>query len=111
LPIGGPRELFLHIKEEKLAETKEWLVQKIGNKAQIIETREAAEKGLFGLGIPVREIFERTGNLMILPYGNETVWFDNSECRENIFRGQHGGLHEEEMLVPFSITKLSNLEE
>jgi hypothetical protein len=111
LPMGGPRELFLHIKEEKLAETKEWLVQKIGNKAQIIETNVAAEKGLFGLGIPSREVFERIGNLMILPYGNETVWFESSECRENIFLGQHGGLNEEEMFVPFSITKLSDLKE
>ena len=111
MPIGGPRELLLHIKEEKLAETKEWLVQKIGNIAQIIETKEAAEKGLFGLGIPDREIFERTGNLMVLPYRNETVWFENSEVRENILLGQHGGLNEEEMLVPFSMTKLSKLRE
>jgi hypothetical protein len=111
LPIGGPRELFLHIKEEKLAETKEWLVQKIGSKAQIIETKEAAEKRLFGLGIPEREVFERTGNLMILPYGNETVWFENSESGKISFLGQHGGLHEEEMLVPFAITKLSDLKD
>jgi len=111
LPTGGPRELFLHIKEEKLAETKEWLLQKIGNKAQIIETKEAAKKGLFGLGIPDREVFERIGNLMILPYGNKTVWFENSEGIKITYLGQHGGLHEEEMLVPFSITKLSNLKE
>ena len=111
LPIGGPRELFLHIKEERLAETKEWLVQKIGKKAQIIETREAAEKGLFGLGISERDVIERTGNLMILPYGNETVWYENSEGGKISFLGQHGGLHEEEMLVPFAITKLSDLKE
>ena len=111
LPIGGPRELFLHIKEEKLAETKDWLMQKIGDKAQIIETKEAAEKGLFGLGIPNNEVIERTGNLLILPYGNETVWFENSEDNKISFLGQHGGLHEEEMLVPFSITTLNNLKE
>ena len=111
LPIGGPRELFLHIKEDKLVETKEWLEQKIGNKAQIIETKKAAETGLFGLGIPDREVFERTGNLMILPYGNETVWYENSEGNKISFLGQHGGLHEEEMLVPFAVTKLSNLKE
>jgi hypothetical protein len=111
MPIGGPRELFLHIKEKKLVETKEWLVQRIGNKAQIIETKEAAEKGLFGLGIPKKEVFERTGNLMILPYGNETVWYENSEGNKISFLGQHGGLNAEEMLVPFAITKLSNLKE
>ncbi len=111
MPIGGPRELFLHIKEKKLVETKEWLVQKIGNKAQIIETKQAAEKGLFGVGIPDREVIDRTGNLMILPYRNETVWYENSESNRISFLGQHGGLHEEEMRVPFAVTKLSNLKE
>jgi hypothetical protein len=49
--------------------------------------------------------------LMILPYGNETVWYENSETNRISFLGQHGGLHEEEMLVPFAITTLSNLKE
>ena len=110
-PLGGPREVFLHIKDEKLIETKEWLSQKIGNKAQIIETKEAAEKGLFGLGVPSGEVFERTGNLMILPYGNETIWFENSENRKISFLGQHGGLNEQEMVVPFAMAKLSSLKE
>ncbi len=109
MPIGGPRELFLHIKEDKIVETKEWLIQKIGNKAQIIETKQAVEKGLFGVGIPDREVVERTGNIMILPYRNETVWYENSDVNRIRFLGQHGGLHEEEMRVPFTITKLSNL--
>ncbi|MGA3291250.1 MAG: alkaline phosphatase family protein [Candidatus Bathyarchaeia archaeon] len=111
LPTGSPREVFLHIKEEKLAETKEWLQQKIGNKAQIIETKEAIEDGLFGLGLASRELFERIGNLMILPYGNETVWFESSECRKISFLGQHGGLNEQEMLVPFATARLSSLRE
>ena len=111
LPIGGPREVFLHIKEGKLLETKEWLTQKIGEKAQIIETKEAAEKGLFGLGVVNREIFERIGNLMILPYGNGTVWFKDSEDQKISFLGQHGGLNEQEMMVPFAMARLSSLKE
>jgi hypothetical protein len=110
-PLGGPRELFLHIKEEKLAETKEWLVQKIGSRAQIVETKEAAKRGLFGLGDPDEEFFRRTGNLMVLPYGKETVWFEDSGGGKISFRGQHGGLNEEEMLVPLSITNLDSLKE
>jgi hypothetical protein len=110
-PLGGPRELFLHIKEEKLAETKEWLVQKIDSRAQIVETKEAAKRGLFGLGDPDEEFFRRTGNLMVLPYGKETVWFEDSGGGKISFRGQHGGLNEEEMLVPLSITNLDSLKE
>ncbi len=111
LPTGGPREVFLHIKEEKLVETKEWLLQRIGDKAQIIETAEAAERGLFGLGSATSELFERTGNLMILPYGNETVWFESPEEEKINFLGQHGGLSEQEMLVPFAVAGLSSLKE
>ena len=86
-------------------------LQKIGDKAQIIETKEAAKKGLFGLGFAGREVFERTGNLMILPYGNQTVWFEDSDGRKISFLGQHGGLNEQEMLVPFAMAKLSSLKE
>jgi Type I phosphodiesterase / nucleotide pyrophosphatase len=111
LPTGGPREIFLHIKEEKLVETKEWLLQKIGDKAQIIETTEAADQGLFGLGHPSKEFFERTGNLMILPYGNETVWFGRPGEEKINFLGQHGGLSKQEMLVPFAIAGLNSLKE
>jgi hypothetical protein len=49
LPTGSLREVFLHIKEDKILETKQLLEQKIGSKAQIIETKEAAKKGLFGV--------------------------------------------------------------
>jgi len=110
LPTGSPREIFLHIKEEKLAETKQWLLKKIGEKAQIIETKDAAETGLFGVGNVSKGFFERTGNLMILPYSNETIWFENSG-EKITYLGQHGGLSRQEMIVPFAVANLRNLKE
>jgi hypothetical protein len=110
-PTGSPREIFLHIKEEKLSETKEWLNRKIGRRAHIIETKIAAKNGLFGLGIVNKEFLERTGNLLILPYNNKTVWFENSQGRKISYLGQHGGLGKEEMIVPFAVSNLGNLRE
>ncbi len=109
LPTGGPRDIFLHIKDRKLAQTKEALSQKIGKKAQIIETKEAIKAGLFGLGEASEEFLERTGNLLILPYGKETIWFDGPQGRKIELIGQHGGLSQEEMLVPFAAARLSSL--
>lgn len=109
LPTGSPRDIFLHIKDQKLAQTKEALSQKLGTKAQIMETKEAIKNGLFGLGDASEEFVDRTGNLLILPYGKETVWFEGPRGRKIEFLGQHGGLNKEEMLVPFAIAKLSNL--
>jgi len=109
LPTGSARDVFLHVKEDKLTATKDLLVQKIGGKAKIVETKEAIKNGLFGLGDVGSEFFDRAGNLMILPYRNETVWFEHFKDRRFNLLGHHGGLNEEEMLVPLAITRLSNL--
>jgi predicted AlkP superfamily pyrophosphatase or phosphodiesterase len=109
LPTGSARDVFLHVKEDKLAETKELLTQKIGGKAKIVETKKAIKNGLFGLGDVGSEFFERAGNLIILPYRNETVWFEHFKGRRLNLLGHHGGLSEEEMLVPLAITRLSKL--
>ena len=45
LPTGSARDVFLHVKEEKLTETRELLVEKIGAKAKIVETKEAINDG------------------------------------------------------------------
>jgi predicted AlkP superfamily pyrophosphatase or phosphodiesterase len=109
LPTGSPRDVFLHVREEKLQETRELLAQKIGGKAKVVETDEAIKDGLFGLGEVGSEFFDRAGNLLILPYGNETVWFEHIKGRRFNLFGHHGGLTEDEMLVPLAITKLNNL--
>ena len=109
LPTGSPRDVFLHVKEDKLTETQKLLTQKIGAKAQVVETKEAIKNGLFGLGDVGNEFFDRVGNLLILPYGNETVWFEHFKGRKFSLHGHHGGLNEDEMLVPLAVTQLSNL--
>ncbi len=109
LPTGSPRDVFLHVKEEKLTETRELLSQKIGAKAQIVETKEAIKNGLFGLGEAGSEFFDRVGNLLILPHRSETVWFEHFKGRKFSLLGHHGGLSEDEMLVPLAVTQLSNL--
>jgi hypothetical protein len=109
LPTGSPRDVFLHVKEEKLTETRELLSQKLGGKAQIVETKEAIKNGLFGLGEVGTEFFDRMGNLLVLPHRNETVWFEHFKGRRFSLLGHHGGLNEDEMLVPLAVTQLSNL--
>jgi hypothetical protein len=109
LPTGSPRDIFLHIKDQKLQQTKNALTEKIGDKAHIMETKQAVESGLFGLGKASDAFLERAGNLLILPYGKETVWFEHRSGRRINLLGQHGGLHHDEMLVPFAATKLGSL--
>lgn len=109
LPTGSARDVFLHIKEEKLTETQELLMKKIGSKAKIVRIKDALNEGLFGRGEVTSQFVDRAGNLLILPYRNETVWFEHfTDIKYNPV-GQHGGLNEEEMLVPLAVTKLNDL--
>jgi len=109
LPTGSPRDVFLHIEPSKLEETHEFLMRKLGKKARIMKTDEAIKAGLFGMGKPEREFHERVGNLLVIPYENNTIWYEHLKGKRFDLLGHHGGLSEEEMLVPFAIAKLSEL--
>ena len=92
LPTGSARDVFLHVKPDKLLETQDLLLKRIGNKAKIVETKQAINEGLFGRGEVGKQFVDRAGNLLILPYGNETVWFEHFKDIKYNPIGQHGGL-------------------
>jgi hypothetical protein len=109
LPTGSPRDIFLHINQKKLEEIHTFLSNKLKEKAKIVKTEDAIKMGLFGIGKPRKEFYDRVGNLLILPYKNHTVWYQHVKGKKLDLLGIHGGLSKDEMLVPFAISKLSNL--
>jgi predicted AlkP superfamily pyrophosphatase or phosphodiesterase len=109
LPTGSPRNVFLHIEQSKLDKMYNFLSKKLKEKAKVVKTEEAIKMGLFGKGKPRKEFYDRVGNLLILPYKNHTTWYEHIKGKKFDLLGHHGGLSEDEMLVPFAITKLSNL--
>jgi len=109
LPVGSPRDIFLHIEKSKLNEANNFLSNKLKGKAKLIKIEEAIKKGLFGIGKPKKEFYDRAGNLLILPYKNNTIWYEHIKGEKFNLAGMHGGLSEEEILVPFGVAKLSEL--
>lgn len=112
-PTGGMRDVFLHIKEDMLEETKNYLADKLRNIAKVMKTEEAIKMGLFGLGRPRKRFNERIGNLLVLPYKNNSVWYQHIRGKKIKFSsykvGAHGGLSRNEMLIPFAAARLSDL--
>jgi len=108
-PAGGPRDVFLHIKPEKLEEAFSFLAEKLEGKAEVVKISDALERGMFGIGKPKKEFLERVGNLLVLPYKNYTVWWKYFKGKKFSLLGYHGGLSKSEMLVPFASTMLSEL--
>lgn len=103
-PCGSARSVFLHVKEGEIRNLKEFLEDQID--AQIFRTEEAFKEGLFGDRETGENFYSRAGDLLIIPNGKKAYWYDTDEYEQE---GYHGGLHEDEMYVPLSVTRLSEL--
>lgn len=100
-PAGSPRDYFLYIQEPDLEEVHQILNHRLEGKAWIYKTQTLIEQGIFG-PLPVSPRFlERIGNLVILPYEKESVFWYERDRFDNHFRGNHGGLTRAEMETIF----------
>ncbi|NES86201.1 MAG: alkaline phosphatase family protein [Moorea sp. SIO2B7] len=97
VPAGSPRDMFLHIQEEYLEHTYELLSKNLTNKAMVYRTKTLIDEGYFGSGNISQLLRNRLGNLVILPYKQETVWWYVPNRFEQLNFGHHGGLSCEEM--------------
>lgn len=109
LPWGSPRDVYLQLREGTVGETEDFLKRTLGGAATVIRTADAIEAGLFGRGTPSRAFLDRVGNLMILPTGTGSVWYRHPGVREPDMVGRHGGLHRDEMTIPFAAARASSL--
>ncbi len=96
VPAGSARDMFLHVKDELLDEAQSFLARRLDGKADVIKVAALMEDGYFGQEISPR-FRERVGNLVILPYSQQTVWWYEKDKFEQRFYGHHGGLTPEEM--------------
>ena len=96
VPAGSPRDLFLYIKDDMLEEAQSFLVPRLEGKADVVKTQELIEQGYFGPDVSSR-FRERVGNLIVLPYQYESVWWYEKGKFEQRFYGHHGGLTPQEM--------------
>ena len=108
VPAGGSRDMFLYIKDEYIDLVKERLEVILNNKAEIYKTKELLDKNFFGLGKSSKEFLGRLGNLVILAYQNESIWWYKKNVFEQKHYGQHGGLSKEEMEIPLILYSLQS---
>jgi predicted AlkP superfamily pyrophosphatase or phosphodiesterase len=96
VPAGSARDMFLHIKDDVLDEARTFLSTRLEGKADVAKVDSLIEEGYFGNEISPR-FRERVGNLVILPYRYESVWWYEKNRFEQRFYGHHGGLTPQEM--------------
>ena len=96
VPAGSPRDMFLYVKDDLLEEAQAFLAPRFEGKADVVPTEFLIDDGYFGPEVSAR-FRERVGNLVILPYRYESVWWYEKGKFEQRFYGHHGGLTPEEM--------------
>lgn len=100
VPAGSARDMFLHIKEEYLDEAIGYLQQQLAGAAEVYRVQELITQHFFGREPLSPAFLSRVGNVVILPYKNETVWWYDEGKFDMHFLGHHGGLTREEMEIP-----------
>ncbi len=75
VPAGSARDMFLYIKDEALDEAIDLLQRSLAGRAEIYRTSDLVAQNLFGSTTPSPAFLARAGNVVILPYARETVWW------------------------------------
>jgi hypothetical protein len=96
VPAGSARDMFLHIREDVLDEAHAFLSARLEGKADVVRVDALIKDGYFGTEVSSR-FRERVGNLVLLPYRYESVWWYEKNRFEQKFYGHHGGLTPQEM--------------
>jgi hypothetical protein len=97
VPAGSSRDMFLHIKEGHLDEAQGMLQRRLEGKAEVHRVSDLIAQHFFGSAPPSADLLKRVGDLVILPYRHESVWWYEQGRFEQRFFGQHGGLSTDEM--------------
>jgi hypothetical protein len=106
VPAGSARDMFLYVKDELLDEAQEFLSTRLADKAEVVKSEWLIENGYFGPLISP-QFRARVGNLVILPYRYESVWWYEKDRFEQRYCGHHGGLTPQEMEIPFFTVEIS----
>lgn len=97
VPAGSCRDFFLHLEESTIDEAEALLRKHLSKSMAIYRTEELIRRGFFGQNPPSAAFLSRVGNLVLLPYGNNSIWWYEKGRFEQRFHAMHGGLTREEM--------------
>jgi hypothetical protein len=98
-PAGSCRDLFLHVRPERLDEVVAELGRRLEGTAEVRAVDGLIAEGLFGENVG-EALTRRLANLVVLPEPGEAVYWLEPGVFEQRFLGQHGGLSANEMEIP-----------
>jgi hypothetical protein len=97
VPAGSARDLFLHVRDECLDEAHGRLREHLRGRAEVYRLTELIDQSFFGSSPPSAAFLARAGNLVVVPYRDEVVWWHGDGRFAQRYKALHGGLAAEEM--------------
>lgn len=98
-PGGYCRDLFLMVEDKYLDRAKNIIKEKLKDSVYIFTYDELINIGFFKEDS--KRLKDRCGNLIIIPKGNDNIWWYEKDIFEVFLKGVHGGLSPFEMEIPF----------
>lgn len=96
-PAGSCRDFFLHLESGKKEEAIRILKKALAGKAEVVDVSKLIQEGYFGAAAVQNSFVERVGDVVILPYGDGSVWWYEKHKFDQKFYAMHGGLSPREM--------------
>lgn len=101
LPLcGEPRAAYCYVRPAKAKQFERYVKNKLRYCCKLYKSEDLIKKGMFGLFPPNDKLFDRVGDYILIM--KDDYFIKDMLLKEslNIFKGNHGGLSREEMLVP-----------
>ena len=97
VPVGAPRDMFLHVRDEHLQDAQRYLRDRLQGVAEVRLLGDLLQRGFFGPMDHPALLRAALGNLAILPEAGECVWwYEKGRFAQGSF-AFHGGFTPEEM--------------
>jgi hypothetical protein len=103
LPTGEGRLPYLFLRPDQCEKLTRLIQQHWPGQFMLFEPVALVKSGLFGPGELHPQLYDRLGDVVVVPRANAYWWWAN---KENKLLGRHGGLSPEEMLVPLAGLRL-----
>ncbi|WP_435335734.1 alkaline phosphatase family protein [Haloarchaeobius sp. TZWWS8] len=103
LHAGSPRNLHLHLREDRIAPVKEAIESQLD--ARVFSHEDVRAQQLFG-DVEPSETFQRRLGDLVVTHRELGVWWSDEGLTEV---GMHGGLHPDEMLTQVAAVRLSDV--
>lgn len=107
LPLSGePRVAFCHVRAGCVEAFIERARIRLGEYADVRRSAELISAGWFGPGEPHPRLADRVGDVALVMRGHYTIKDRLPGEKRHVLIGNHGGVTEDEMLVPLVLARL-----